>query len=235
MRKPRLLLVAALVLGTAFFAQSRVRVLQIVVEEGGVIQPSKFFHLGEVDEITITPYDEASTTNEVNVADKKSLNQVSPRLYVPEWESMKLFNDTEEVKTFPLQNKDVQFRFRDEYLELLFMDAKTFYYVDYDEFPYESFTRIVLDSGMGGISRVTSSSQDVSVVYDKATEQLRIVSSENIHAVRVYNIQGVCVRNAGAGEIAESQSISLSGLSSGIYVTEVVSDNGVITSKIAKR
>lgn len=236
MKKPRLLLAAALVLGTAFLAQSRIRVLQIrTTDEGGVIQPSIFFQLGEVDEIIITPYDDTSTTNEVYVEDKKSLDQVSPRLYVPEWESMKIFNDAEEVKSIPLQNINIEFKFRDEYLALQFWDAKTSYNAGYEEFPYESFSRLVLDSGMGSITGASSSPHDISVVYDNATEELNIVSSENLHAVRVYNMQGVCVRNADAGEIAESQSVSLSGLSSGIYVTEVVSENGVITSKIAKR
>lgn len=235
MKKPRLLLAAAIILGTAFLAQSRIRVLQITTGEGGIVQPSIFFQLGEVDEITITPYDDTSTTNEVYIEDRKSLNQVSPRLYVPEWESMKIFNDAEEVKSIPLQNINVEFYLRDEYLALQFWDAKTHYNAGYEEFPYESFTRLVLDSGMGSITGASSSPQDIPVVYDQATEELKIVSSENIYAVRVYNMQGVCVRNADAGEIAESQSISLSGLSSGIYVTEVVNDNGVVTSKIAKR
>lgn len=240
MKKPRLLLAAAIILSTAFLAQSRIRVLQIrTTDEGGIVHPSIFFQLGEVDEITITPYDDTSTTNsttnEVNIADKKSLNQVSPRLYIPEWESMKIFNDAEEVKSIPLQNINIEFKFRDEYLALQFWDAKTSYNAGYEEFLYESFTRLVLDSGMGSITGASSSPQDISVVYDQATEELKIVSSENLHAVRVYNMQGVCVRNADAREIAESQSLSMNGLSSGIYVTEVVSENGVITSKIAKR
>lgn len=235
MKKPRLLLAAAIILSTAFLAQSRIRVLQITTGEGGSVHPSIFFQLGEVDEITITPYDDTSTTNEVYVGDRKSLDQVSPRLYVPEWESMKIFNDAEEVKSIPLQNINVEFHFMDEYLALQFWDAKTNYNAGYEEFPYESFSRLVLDSGMGSITGASSSPQDIPVVYDQATEELKIVSSENIYAVRVYNMQGVCVRNADAGEITESQSVSLSGLSSGIYVTEVVSVNGVITSKIAKR
>lgn len=233
MRKPRLLLVAALVLGTAFFAQSRVRQLYVNINY------SEFyiFRTGEVDEIIVSPYEENNNAKEIDKVDLKSYNNASPRVNSPEpeWETLKIYNDAEEIKSVSLPNKIVGLDFKDDNLVLQSSDATTGNNGVYEEIPYDSFSRIALITGMGSISGVTSSPQDISVMYDEATEQLRIVSSENIHAVRVYNIQGVCVRNADAGEIAESQSISLSGLSSGIYVTEVVNDNGVVTSKIAKR
>lgn len=233
MRKPRLLLAAAIILGTTFFAQSKVRELRIVPRNGYEGKPFISFRLGDVDEITITPYDEASTTKEVKVTGKKPLDKVSPRLFVPEWETMKIFNDTEEVKAISLQDKMISFIFLDENLRLNFWGATD--YIGNEEFPYESFTRIVLNAGIGGITGVAESPQNISVVYDDSTEELKIASSENISNVRVYNMQGMCVRNIDAGEISERQSVSMSGLSSGIYVAEVVSENGVITSKIAKK
>ena len=230
-----MLLAAALVLGVAFVSQSRVRKMQVTVRDQETFTYQWFIYsLGEVDEISVRPIEDDNNANEVESTDEKHVNQLSPRISTPDWESLKFYDDEAEVKALEIKDKRVEFHFCDEYLGLQIANATTGTYEDDVEMPYDSFSRIVLDSGMGGITGVESFAKDKSVMYDKSTEELIIVSSADASNVRVYDIQGRCVRDVAASGSDEMR-VSLRGLGSGIYVAAVVSENGVFTSKIAKK
>ena len=142
-------------------------------------------------------------------------------------EILKLLKDGNEIKTVPIGDKMVFY----------FANDKLRVFEDEDnsadpifEMPYEAFSRMVFDLDLGGITDIKT----VSVYYDASIDELNVVSDNTIKEVRIYNMQGMCVHNARVSD-ANKVTVSISSLLPGVYVAAIVSDNGVFTSKIAKK
>ena len=146
-------------------------------------------------------------------------------------EILKLLKDGNEIKTVPIGDKMV----------LYFANDKLRVFEDEDdsadpifEMPYEAFSRMVFDLDLGGITDIKTVSSGISVYYDASIDELNVVSDNTIKEVRIYNMQGMCVHNARVSD-TNKVTVSMSSLLPGVYVAAIVSDNGVFTSKIAKK
>ncbi|MDH4471297.1 MAG: Type 1 glutamine amidotransferase-like domain-containing protein [Fluviicola sp.] len=77
---------------------------------------------------------------------------------------------------------------------------------------------------------VTVKSIDFSVSPNPVTDVLAIQSSESIHAVNIYTVQGILVK-----AISYSETIDVSDLPAGIYMIECISTNGSAMNRVVKR
>ena len=73
--------------------------------------------------------------------------------------------------------------------------------------------------------------QDMLIFPNPATELINIEGSANIQQVELYNLQGQRV----AMETGNVRTLSLNGLSAGMYIMKVTTDNGTSTYKVSKR
>ena len=73
--------------------------------------------------------------------------------------------------------------------------------------------------------------QDMLIFPNPATELINIEGSANIQQVELYNLQGQRV----AMETGNVRTLSLNGLSAGMYIMKVTTDNGTATYKVSKR
>jgi hypothetical protein len=142
---------------------------------------------------------------------------------------LKLFKDANEVKSTPVRDS----------LIFYFGGDRLYVYEDDDnllfEMPYESFSRMVFDLGLDGITDIKAAAADINVCYDPLMEEIRVKTEKSIKEVRVYNMQGMCMRNATHMDAESEVIVNMSGLSSGIYIVAVMGEDGVFTSKIAKK
>lgn len=142
---------------------------------------------------------------------------------------LKLFKDAKEVKSTPVGDS----------LIFYFGGDRLYVYEDDDnllfEMPYESFSRMVFDLGLDGITDIKAAAADIDVCYDPLMEEIRVKTEKSINEVRVYNMQGMCVRNTTHVSAESEVIVNMSGLSSGIYIVAVMGEDGVFTSKIAKK
>ena len=73
--------------------------------------------------------------------------------------------------------------------------------------------------------------QDMLIFPNPATEIINIEGNANIQQVELYNLQGQRV----AMEMGNVRTLSLNGLSAGMYIMKVTTDNGTTTYKVSKR
>ena len=73
--------------------------------------------------------------------------------------------------------------------------------------------------------------QDMLIFPNPATELINIEGSANIQQVELYNLQGQRV----AMDTGNVRTLSLNGLSAGMYIMKVTTDNGTSTYKVSKR
>lgn len=99
-------------------------------------------------------------------------------------------------------------------------------------YPYSQMQKAVFSEN-SGVEDVNIESSVVKVIYDSFSEELSITSTEPIKRVQVYDMRGL---TAVSHVIVENESsLSLSSLSSGIYVVKVETESTVTTEKIVKR
>ena len=73
--------------------------------------------------------------------------------------------------------------------------------------------------------------EDMIIFPNPATELINIEGNANIQQVELYNLQGQRV----AMETGNVRTLSLNGLSAGMYIMKVTTDNGTATYKVSKR
>ena len=73
--------------------------------------------------------------------------------------------------------------------------------------------------------------EDMIIFPNPATELINIEGSANIQQVELYNLQGQRV----AMEMGNVRTLSLNGLSAGMYIMKVTTENGTATYKVSKR
>ena len=73
--------------------------------------------------------------------------------------------------------------------------------------------------------------QDMIIFPNPATDLINIEGSANIQQVELYNLQGQRV----AMEVGNVRTLSLNGISVGMYIMKVTTDNGTATYKVSKR
>lgn len=73
--------------------------------------------------------------------------------------------------------------------------------------------------------------QDMLIFPNPATELINIEGNANIQQVELYNLQGQRV----AMEVGNVRTLSLNGISAGMYIMKVTTDNGTATYKVSKR
>lgn len=99
-------------------------------------------------------------------------------------------------------------------------------------FPYSQMGKVTF-SESSGVTNVNIDSSRAKIVYDIVSEELRIICTESIKHVQVYDMRGCVVFNSSFEE--NEVSVPLSSLSSGLYVVRVVGESSVTTEKIVKR
>ena len=84
---------------------------------------------------------------------------------------------------------------------------------------------------VGNVNINDSAFEDMIIFPNPATELINIEGSANIQQVELYNLQGQRV----AMEAGNVRTLSLNGISAGMYIMKVTTDNGTATYKVSKR
>ena len=99
-------------------------------------------------------------------------------------------------------------------------------------FPYSQMGKVTFSEN-SGVTNVNIDSSKAKIVYDIVSEELRIISTESIKQIQVYDMRGAMPVVYSPAE--NEASLSLSSLASGVYVVRVVGESSVMTEKIVKR